>query len=271
MKNLELEPGRLLVWREAGEGRTGLPPLVLLHGWSMSSAVFTELLPQLGTERRVLAPDLRGHGASSPGPGYDLDDFAADLENWLAGLNLTEIDLLGWSLGGQVAIRFARRGRVRVRRLLLVAATPRFVASPDWPHGLPDGQVRVMVRDLRRAYEKTQGDFFQLQFAGEELPRERLRQIIAFAVRAGTLPPAEVALAALETLRTGDLRGELAQLACPVLVQQGELDHITLPGAGPFLAAACPRGRLELQPERGHAPFLSTPQQSLALWREFLA
>ena len=203
MKRLQLRAGHGLAWHESGSGR----PLVLLHGWSMSSAVFNEMLPLLGAERLVLAPDLRGHGASGTADGYALDDFVADLEAWLLALGHGEIDLLGWSLGGQVAIRLATAARIRVRRLILVATTPRFVAAADWPHGLPDGQVRVMARDLRRAYAKTQGDFFQLQFAGEVISRQRLREIVAFAVRGGGLPPPEVALAALETLRGGDLRG----------------------------------------------------------------
>jgi pimeloyl-[acyl-carrier protein] methyl ester esterase len=266
VKRLQLAAGHDLAWRETGGG----PPLVLLHGWSMSSAVFSEMLPLLGAEQQVLAPDLRGHGASGPGGGYALDDFAADLEEWLLALGHSAIDLLGWSLGGQVAIRLATAGRIQVRRLLLVATTARFVAAADWQHGLPEGQVRVMARDLRRAYAKTQGDFFQLQFAGEVISRQRLREIVAFAVRGGGLPAPEVALVALETLRGGDLRVELPRLACPVLVQQGEGDRITLPGAAKALAAACRQSRLVLQPGVGHAPFLSTPQASAALWREFL-
>ncbi len=267
MKSLLLAAGHRLAWRETGSGR----PLVLLHGWSMSSAVFAEMLPLLGTGRLVLAPDLRGHGVSGQAAGYGLEDFAADLAEWLLTCGHAEIDLLGWSLGGQVAIRLAFAGKIRVRRLILVATTPRFVAAPDWPHGLPEGQVRVMARDLRRAYLKAQGDFFRLQFAGEAIPAQRLKEIIGFAVRDGALPAPEVALAALETLRRGDLRSELPLLAVPVLVQQGDGDRITLPGAAAALSTACPDSRLSLQPGLGHAPFLSTPQASAALWREFLA
>lgn len=266
MKSLQLATGHRLAWRETGSGR----PLVLIHGWSMSSAVFDEMLPLLGVDRLVLSPDLRGHGGSGQADGYGLEAFAADLGEWLLALGLAEVDLLGWSLGGQVAIRLARSGQIRVRRLLLVATTPRFVAAHDWPHGLPEGQVRVMARDLRRAYLKTQGDFFRLQFVGEELSGRRLKEIIDFAVREGALPVPDVALTALETLRRGDLRPELPQLALPVLVQQGECDRITLPGAARVLAAACPQSRLVLQPGLGHAPFLSAPQVSAELWREFL-
>ena len=99
-----LKDGRKLAYREAGSGDA----LVLLHGWSMSSAVFTEAFPFFQDRFRVLAPDLRGHGDSDPGPGYSLDALAGDLSEWLQGLRLCDIRLLGWSLGGQIALTLAQ-------------------------------------------------------------------------------------------------------------------------------------------------------------------
>lgn len=267
MQQLTLSDGRQLAWRQAGSG----PALVLLHGWSMSSAVFTEVIEELAADFRLLAPDLRGHGASAPGPGYALADFAADLGQWLAALDLGEVALLGWSLGGQVALELAPALGARLRRLILVGTTPRFTAAADWPAGLPELQVRAMARDLKRHYLKTMGDFFALQFEGEALPRERYRRIVDFAVRAGRLPEPEVALAALETLRRADQRRALSAVAVPVLVQHGELDRITLPAAADYLAAQLPAAVLERLPGVGHAPFLSRPQEVCRSWRAFLA
>jgi pimeloyl-[acyl-carrier protein] methyl ester esterase len=267
MKKLTLADGRSLAWREAGSG----PPLVLLHGWSMSSAVFAEVIEELAADFRLLAPDLRGHGASAPGAGYALADFAADLADWLQTLDLHDAALAGWSLGGQVALELVPAVRDRLRRLILVGTTPRFTAAADWPAGLPDLQVRALARDLRRHYLKTMGDFFALQFAGEAMSRERYRRLVDFAVRAGRLPEPETALAALETLRTADQRGALAGIDLPVLVQHGELDRITLPAAAGYLAAQLPAATLELWPGVGHAPFLSRPREVCRRWREFLS
>ena len=256
--------------RLAVVSRGGGAPLVLLHGWSMSAAVFTELLDPLGVERLVLAPDLPGHGASDPGPAYDPAALAGDLEEWLLGTGHREIDLIGWSLGGQVALELARSARLRVRRLVLVATTPRFVASSDWPHGLPPGQVRAMARDLRRDYPATLEAFFQLQFAAEQLPRERWQSLLDQTFQPASRPIPEVALAALEALRVGDLRGRLANVTCPTLVHQGEFDRITVPTAAAVLAAGLPSARLRFMDGVGHAPFLSRPGETLQLWREFL-
>jgi pimeloyl-[acyl-carrier protein] methyl ester esterase len=213
MKKSTLADGRKISWREAGSG----PAVVLLHGWSMSSAVFAEVIEELSGDFHLLAPDLRGHGASDTGTGYGLADFAADLAEWIQVLDLREFALVGWSLGGQVALELCPALRERLRRLILVGTTPRFTAAADWTAGLPELQVRAMARDLKRNYLKTMGDFFALQFAGEELPHERYRRIADFAVRDGRLPEPEVALAALETLRLGDQRlpgGSTSPLSC---------------------------------------------------------
>jgi len=267
MRTLTLADGRQIAWRQAGSG----PPLVLLHGWSMSSVVFAEVLEELSSIFCLLAPDLRGHGASAPGAGYAVADFAADLDEWLQRLGLPEINLLGWSLGGQVALHWTPLLGERLRRLILVGTTPRFTVAADWEAGLPATQVRAMARDLKRDYLKTMGDFFALQFAGETLPRERYRQIVKFAVRAGRLPEPEVALAALETLRCEDQRHALGNVRVPVLLQHGALDRITLPAAADYLAAQLPDARLELLPGVGHAPYLSRPQEVCRRWQEFLS
>ena len=266
MKELRLADGRRLAYRELGEGQ----PLVFLHGWAMSSAVFTETLAALSGQWRVLAPDLRGHGGSEAGAGYDLDDFAADLAGWMERLNLSGAGLVGWSLGGQVALELYPRVSRRVRRLALIAATPRFCAGDGWEHGLPAGQVRAMARDLRRNYVKAMGDFFALQFAGEELARERYRRIVDFAVRDGRLPAPQVALAALETLRRADQRPQLTTtLDLPVLVLHGSGDRIVPAGAGRYLSEQLPQGRLVLLEGAGHAPFLSRPEIAFEHWRAF--
>lgn len=266
MRSLSLPDGRRLAWREQGSGR----PLLLLHGWSMTSAVFTEALETLGEDFRVLAPDLRGHGASSGADGYALADFAADLSCWLKALDIGHYHLLGWSLGGQVAIELSRTQPGQVDRLVLVASTPRFSAGNGWEHGLPELQVRAMARNLRRNYVKTMGTFFSGMFAGEVVPGERYRQLIAQVVRSGSLPEPEVALASLETLDRADLRPLLAGLACPTLVMHGDQDRITLPAAGRYLAETIPEARWMLLPGVAHAPFLTRPQEVLPLWREFL-
>ena len=265
MNEFLLADGRRLAWREAGTGA----PLVLLHGWCFSSQVFAEAFAVFSADYRVLAPDLPGHGVSDPAADDGFATLAADLREWLTALSLDRIRLLGWSLGGQVALELAAAPPpAQVERLLLVAVTPRFCAAADWLHGLPEGQVRAMERQLQRDYPATLRDFRERMLAGEELPPARCQRIAALS---GPPPSPAEALATLAALRRADQRHCLAALDCPTLVQHGELDTITLPGAALALAEAIPGARLELLPGIAHAPFLSRPNEVFARWRTFLA
>jgi len=264
---LRFDDGRVLAWREAGEG----PPLVLLHGWSMSSAVFLETIEVLSPIFRVLAPDLRGHGFSSPAQDYSHEAMARDVSSLLDQLDIKGYGLLGWSLGGQVAMQLAGHEPERVERLALVCSTPRFCNGDGWEGGLSPAQVRAMERNLKRNFAGTMADFFFSMFAGEQHPPERYRSILQKSVR--SVPPisGEVSIAGLLTLRDGDQRDTATRLSCPTLVHYGELDTITPRRAGDWLAASIPGARSVCIQGVGHAPFFSRPQESFTLWREFFA
>ncbi|PLX82868.1 MAG: hypothetical protein C0617_13445 [Desulfuromonas sp.] len=262
-----LPDGRLLAYREAGAG----PPLVLLHGWAMSSAVFGEALEEFADRFRVLVPDLPGHGASDPGTDCSPEGFARYLAAWIEGLGLQGAALVGWSLGGQVLLKLYPAVACRVERVILASSTPRFTAGRGWEAGLPPGQVKSMARNLKRRFRETIEEFFALQFQGEDFPPGRYGEIVDFALRSARPPRPEAAMAALEGLAGGDLRGAVAEVGCPALVVHGALDRIIPADAGRCLAEHLPGGRLVLLPDAGHAPFLSHPRQSFGLWRKFLS
>lgn len=265
MKEWCLDDGRLLRYRQVGSG----PPLVLLHGWAMSSAVFSEALQSLSNEFCVLAPDLPGHGQSTSGKDYSLDSLANDLGSWMEGLQLTDVRLLGWSLGGQIALRLALLTKQRLSRLLLMATTPRFVADEEWGNGLAEGQVRIMARGLQRRFTKTLEDFFNQIFDEQEISATR-RQWLSEHLSPMVIPPQqEAALCALETLRISDLRMQVATLDLPTLVMHGAKDKIIPSGAGRYLAEVLPQARFQLLEQSGHAPFLSYPEDVFQMWREF--
>lgn len=265
MTTHHLPDGRKLTFRQEGEG----PVIVLLHGWAMSSAVFSEIMTLLAADFRVLAPDLRGHGYSDEGSGYALVDFAEDLRDWLATFE-RPVDLFGWSLGGQVAMRVQQLEPAFVNRLGLISSTPRFVSTPEWSSGLPQGQVLAMLRQLKRHYRQAMNDFFDLQFAGEDLSPRRYREVVDFAVRQGRLPDPDVAESTLKTLYRGNLCPELSHIQCPTYVMHGERDMICPAGAGRALAGKIPHARLEMLSGIGHAPFLSDPEKVAHHWRVFL-
>lgn len=90
-------------WAELGES-VGSPPLVLLHGLSDCNRTWWQLAPRLALRRRVLMPDLPGHGLSDrPDATYDLDWYAGVMEGWLEAAGVGRADFVGHSFGGGVA------------------------------------------------------------------------------------------------------------------------------------------------------------------------
>ena len=256
MKHLLLPDGRNFAWRASGSGA----PLILIHGWGSSAALFSELMTRL-PDFHCLAPDLPGYGASTAAEQVDLAALADDFIRWVDALGLKTVTLLGWSLGGMLAQELAARFPTRIERLILVATTPRFVVAPDWQHGLVDAAVRALARDFKRAPAPTLESFWRLQFNGEaSIPSPLLPEV----------EPA-TALGGLELLRQVDLRPELSKISMPTLVLHGSADAIIPVGAGRFLATTLPQAALFEISDCGHAPFLSAKNQVSAAIRQFLS
>ncbi|MEO8486235.1 MAG: pimeloyl-ACP methyl ester esterase BioH [Betaproteobacteria bacterium] len=234
-----------------GEG----PPLVLLHGWGLHAGLFAPLMPALARRFRVHAVDLPGHGHSAPLPHATLDTLADAVAGAFAG-EREPLNVLGWSLGGLVAMRWSARASERIGRLVLVATTPRFVAGPDWPHAMTAHTLMRFGDEFAASWRSTMQRFLALQVHGSEQGRATLAAMRLELDARGE--PSRAALAdALSILATSDLREEARSLAPPALVVSGERDLLAPSAAGAWLAAAMPRARHVVVQGAAHAPFLS--------------
>jgi pimeloyl-[acyl-carrier protein] methyl ester esterase len=247
----------------AGSG--GLP-LVCLHGWGLNLRVFDALREDLAPSRQVIAIDLPGHGAS----GWDAACAGFDAQVAAVLETLPErCMLLGWSLGGQLALQIARQAPARIARLVLVATTPRFVAQDDWPHGMTPGVMQRFAAQLAGDWHQAVDDFLQLQVRGSRDATVALAALKRALREHGEALPAALA-AGLRLLETVDLRAAAAQIDIETLVVSGQHDRITPPGASVWLAATMPRARAVELPRAGHAPFLSHAPDFTRALREFL-
>jgi pimeloyl-[acyl-carrier protein] methyl ester esterase len=249
------------------ETRGAGPDVALLHGWGLHGGIFHHVADDLAATHRVHLLDLPGFGRSGWDKGCgDLEGIARRVAEHLPH----ECDLLGWSLGGTVAIRVATLFPERVRRLVLVATTPRFVAHRTWPHGMEPATLAGFARHLAKDWRKTVQDFLSLQVRGDERQIDTLRELKRVVFQHGE--PNGAALAAgLEILRTADQRDELARLRAPTLVIAGEYDRLTPPDAARALAAAIPGARCVVYPRAAHAPFLSHREEFAREVGAFLA
>lgn len=114
--------GVLLHWAELGEPN-GKPPLVLLHGLNDCYRTWRQLAPRLACDRRVLMPDLPGHGLSGrPDASYELRWYAHVMARWLDAAGVDRADVVGHSFGGGVAQMMLLECPERIRRLVLVSS-----------------------------------------------------------------------------------------------------------------------------------------------------
>jgi pimeloyl-ACP methyl ester esterase len=268
MPTFQPEPGVTLRYDAAGAGR----PAVLVHGWSLSSRAFAwQIVALAAAGYRVLAPDLRGHGGSPAAPAYRVEDHARDLAALFAHEEVRGAALVGWSMGGQIALEALPALGDRVSALALVSSTPRFTAAEDWPHGLSAVSVHALAARLEHRPEKTLQRYFEGMFVPDELDGEARARIGERVL--GGAPPRDVAAAraGLDALLAADQRPRLADVAVPLLLLHGERDPICLPAASAWMHARVPRSRLELLPGLGHAPQLSRPAIVSELLAEFFA
>jgi pimeloyl-[acyl-carrier protein] methyl ester esterase len=241
------------------------PPLVLWHGWGMNLRVFDGLCAALSDEFRLIAVDLPGHGRSGWRDGLT---GGAQLELLLRSLP-ERTALLGWSLGGQMALRAAASAPGRIERLVLISTTPRFVEGEDWPHGLHPAVLYQFARRLRRDHHQTVREFLELQVRGSRGARRVFATLRAALVAHGEARP-EALAAGLRWLANQDLRKLAAGVGTQTLVIGGQHDRVTPPQAMAALAALMPHATHLKFRRAGHAPFLSHLAELLPALREFL-
>lgn len=254
----------------AGTGGNGAP-LLLIHGWGMHSGMWSGVAEQLSQNFSVMAVDLPGHGYSVDNrcKSQDARD-KAEASAFTFGLDgivdrLSEqfnepLTLCGWSLGGQVALRWAMRHPQQVNRLVTVACTPSFVRRAGWDHALSVEVLQEFADNLEHHYAPTLKRFLALQMRGGEQEREWLTRLRGTLFSRGE-PDLAALQGGLKILRDLDLRSLLADIKQPVLVIAGDRDMLTPLQASQYLAGHLPDARLALIRGAAHAPFLSHAEE----------
>ena len=252
-----------------GEG----PPLVLLHGFTGSAASWRAHSAVFGRKFKTLAIDLLGHGQSdSPADParYRMERCVADLTTLFDRLGLGRLNLLGYSLGGRVALHLAASSSDRIGALVLESASPGLAGQAE--------------RQARVASDEALANSIEQQ--GLEAFVEHWSSLPIFASQAA-LP--EGARAGLRAQRLSNQPGGLANslrglgagvpsplwdrlkdVPTPTLLVAGELDPKYV-GLARAMAAALPAARLGLIPGAGHAAHLEQPEVFDRLVLEFLA
>jgi non-heme chloroperoxidase len=201
-------------------------PVVLIHGWPLSSRMWEAQVPALvEAGHRVITYDRRGFGSSSqPWDGYDYDTLSADLHALLEDRDVRDATLVGFSMGGgEVARYIATYGTDRVVRAVLAAAATPNMYNPEGR--VDDALIAQLQDDLRADRLAFLEGFFRTWFAADEQPdlvsetqRSYALQIAAFASPKGTLD-------CIAAIGRTDFRADLEKMTVPTLVIHGDADR----------------------------------------------
>jgi len=234
--------------------------LVFLHGWAQSQQIWYQQQQQFAGARFI---NLPGHGGAKDAPAAAWPDLLA------AQLPDEPCTLVGWSLGGMLAMEIAQRFPGRVAALALIATTPRFAAAEAWLHGCDQAILAAFEEAVASASPRALNRFFALMLHGDALSRSDYNQLARQAVDR-THPVTAAGLAAgLELLATMDLRHRLPPADMPLLIMHGEQDAIVPVAAGRWLAEQLPAAHVHFADACGHAPFLSSPHRFNTILKEW--
>jgi 2-succinyl-6-hydroxy-2,4-cyclohexadiene-1-carboxylate synthase len=225
--------------------------LVCLHGFTHTGASWNPVVASLGERYRALAPDIRGHGGASELEPVGLTAVLRDL----AGLAPERFTLAGYSMGGRIALHFALAAGARVKRLVLIGA------SPGLAHPAERAARRAADERLADEIERMSIEAFAERWAQTPVLAGQPPEVLA-AVHADRLRNHPSGLArALRGLGTGALSSlwdRLGAVEMPVALVVGERDE-KFRAIAERMASALPQGEVIVVPGAGHAVHLEVP------------
>lgn len=240
------------------------PEITTLHGWAMHGGLFDDLSEHWPSAswRRI---DLPGHGVRRDEPWPDrIGDLLDEISERSRGGWL-----LGWSLGGLLAIQAWLQRPDAFEGLVLIAATPRFTSAGHWPHGTDAALVKAMALELGDDPEAVVRRFLALEIHGSADARGELRRLRESAMRHG-LPDRAALLAGLKHLASTDVVDRLGEIHAPVLLIGGRRDRLVPFPALEAMQARLPNAGLVRIPGAAHAPFLTDPAETASAIRTFI-
>ena len=206
------------------------PPVVLIHGWPLNGDAWEKQTSALlAAGHRVITYDRRGFGRSSkPGIGYNYDTFASDLDILLNTLNLTDVSLVGHSMGtGEITRYIGRYGTKRLRKAVLIGTLgPYLLKAADNPDGVPASafsDVRAGIKaDRPAAVMEFLKNFYSVGGPDGKLVSERVIEA-NWTVAMGASPIGT--LACVDTW-VEDFRKDIARNDVPTMIIHGDDDRI---------------------------------------------
>lgn len=224
MPHIDAKDGAKLHVKDMGRGR----PVVLIHGWPLTGDMFEyQTVALLEAGFRVITYDRRGFGQSShPADGYNYDVFADDLAAVIDGLDLRDVSLVGFSMGGGEIARYcSRHGTARIAKAVLVASVAPYLLKDD---SNPDGVDASVFEDMKAQIREDRFAFLQSfakTFYGVGMVSSPVSQgVLDWSFVLGVMASPKATIDCVDAFGRTDFRPDLKAINVPTLVIHGTAD-----------------------------------------------
>jgi pimeloyl-ACP methyl ester carboxylesterase len=247
-----------LAYERRGEGA----PLVLLHGFPLDHHLWSEVAPLLEDTFDVILPDLRGFGSSTMiDAPHSMDDYASDIASLLNHINIPKAAIVGHSMGGYVALAFARLYPDRVSGLGLVSSQV-LADTPERKEGRYKSAADVEANGIGSVVDamtpKFTADERWQAYARASMERQQPAAYVG-ALKAMAERPDSTLL--LSSLRDG-YAGQGGAFHFPIVIIHGDADALIPIDRAREIKAALPQAHLVEIPGAGHMPMMESPEKT---------
>lgn len=255
---IEVEPNVRLHITDVGEGR----PIVLIHGWPLSDEMYEyQYNALIKNNFRAIGITLRGFGKSDkPYGAYDYDIHALDIKKVLSKLDVKDAVLVGFSMGGAIAIRYVSKyNGAHVSKLALCgAAAPVWIQHSDFKYNLPKSAVDEFIELSYKDRPQLLSDFGKIFSARETSLNEGISSWLnGINLSASFYATAQCLIA----LRDTDLRPDLGKITIPTVIMHGKKDKICSFDLAGQMKAGIKNSHIIAFENSGHSLFLEeTPK-----------
>ena len=236
-----------IAYDRQGQGK----PLVLIHGYPLDHTIWVDIVPPLSGTFDLILPDLRGFGASaSSDRPATMADFAADIAGLLDGLRIPQAALVGHSMGGYVALAFARAYPMRMSGLGLVSSQV-LADSPEGKEGRYKAAANVAEKGVGVVAEA---------MTPKLSTHARIQAIVHSLIEKQT--PAGVIAALKAMAERADSTDLLPAMQYPIVLVHGEADALIPIDRARAVEAALLQSRMFALKNVGHLPMMESPQET---------
>ena len=224
--NKAIDKDYSVYYEDFGQGQ----PVILIHGWPLSSKSWEpQVSALLDAGYRVITYDRRGFGKSGASlDGYDYNSLTADLEELISNLDLQNVVLVGFSMGGGEVVRYlTNNGSDNVAKVALISSIiPLVKQREDNPDGVPEGDLNEILENVKKDrvtfLESFHKNFYNYGLLSQSVSQAQLNYDWSIASNASPIATLKCA----ESWANTDFRPELQNVTVPTLIVHGDDDKV---------------------------------------------